>query len=518
MSARRAAGCFAPFSTPTNSTCRKQPSRHDADRRDLLAAWLAYTTSAGGLDAYDTTIGRSPLPPPAVKSPSYAWSQPSSTTHAVRAQLASSSPATRSSPYAAIVASRKRARATTCAAFSTTVRFLYAGLVRSASEAAGRPAVVAEPRLVVVDAHVAVVDRRAPDAAGRAGTRRGTAVEPRGAYGVEDARVERARLRNVLSTPNSASATGWSFVRIAWFSVAPASPGLQQLDLDTGLRGERREHRLRHRERVVRSAATHRLVHGLARSLDGPPLSARPHCRHGDREPRDERSPVSMSTRILLRRVASRAAHRARARRSPSVADQLVAHAPRRARMQRLAVAAGTRSPVGDARPRAGPPTASSVTRSPGSPRELGDRSRTTDARRRVADDRLEMRGRAKSGEREQRAGSRGSGRGARPRRRRPRHVRPPAGWPRRRSASSRSVKSLSAGMRARSSRRPRSPPRRSAGSTESKSPTTRSTCEPERLAPDAARSRPRRRPRRRQQSRRAGTASTGSPPASTTA
>ncbi len=64
-----AARCFAPRSTPTNSTCRKQVDKITPTRGTDRCGWL-YTTSAGGLDAYDTTIGRFPFPPPALKSPS----------------------------------------------------------------------------------------------------------------------------------------------------------------------------------------------------------------------------------------------------------------------------------------------------------------------------------------------------------------------------------------------------------------------------------------------------------------
>ena len=94
----------------------------------------------------------------------------------------------------------------------------------------GRPAVVTEPRRVVDDAHVALVDRR--DAVLRVDLhrRRAPSRDPRATYGSKMP-ASSARVRNVLSTPNSASATGLSLRRIASFTITPASPGWTSLTL-----------------------------------------------------------------------------------------------------------------------------------------------------------------------------------------------------------------------------------------------------------------------------------------------
>src|SRR4051794_3234643 len=112
-------GCFAPRSTPTNSTCRK----HDDSTAAMPGAVFggsAYTTSAGGLDAYDTTIGRLPPPPPAVKSPLYACSHPSSTSTSL-ARNRSQYWCQPVVPYFSIVARRKPSPGDDCAGSSTTV-------------------------------------------------------------------------------------------------------------------------------------------------------------------------------------------------------------------------------------------------------------------------------------------------------------------------------------------------------------------------------------------------------------
>ena len=59
------------FNTPANSICSKHDDSTTATRGSSRGG-SEYTTSAGGLEAYDTTIGRSPGPPPAVKSVWYA--------------------------------------------------------------------------------------------------------------------------------------------------------------------------------------------------------------------------------------------------------------------------------------------------------------------------------------------------------------------------------------------------------------------------------------------------------------
>src|SRR5581483_7825930 len=71
--------CAAPCSTPTNSTWRKHVSV-TTPTSVVCFGGLANTTSAGGLVAYDTTIGRVPVPPlPTLNSLLYAWSHPSTT-------------------------------------------------------------------------------------------------------------------------------------------------------------------------------------------------------------------------------------------------------------------------------------------------------------------------------------------------------------------------------------------------------------------------------------------------------
>ena len=61
------ARCLVPFRMPTNSICRKQaPSATIAAVGGSLTGLVASITSKGGLDEYDTTIGR--VPPWAVNS------------------------------------------------------------------------------------------------------------------------------------------------------------------------------------------------------------------------------------------------------------------------------------------------------------------------------------------------------------------------------------------------------------------------------------------------------------------
>ena len=111
-----------------------------------------------------------------------------------------------------------------------------------------------EPRLVVVEADVAVVDRRHPVLVGSSWNAGVDVAQPRRRVRLEDAGVE-PRERNVLSTPKSTSPSGLSFVRIAWFTIAPASPALQHLHGEAGLLGESVEQAFDDRERVVREQA-----------------------------------------------------------------------------------------------------------------------------------------------------------------------------------------------------------------------------------------------------------------------
>ncbi len=61
-SASAPSGFAAPSSTPAYSTCRKQVSS------SALVVLAPSLTVNAGEESYDSTIGRSPLPPPWVKS------------------------------------------------------------------------------------------------------------------------------------------------------------------------------------------------------------------------------------------------------------------------------------------------------------------------------------------------------------------------------------------------------------------------------------------------------------------
>src|SRR5262249_24489353 len=67
LNARAPSGFLACASTHANSYCKKHVDV-TTPTRGVSCCGLENTTLAGGLDAYETTIGRSPLPPPAVKS------------------------------------------------------------------------------------------------------------------------------------------------------------------------------------------------------------------------------------------------------------------------------------------------------------------------------------------------------------------------------------------------------------------------------------------------------------------
>ena len=126
MNARAPCGLSAFFNTPANSYCRKQESSTTATRGSSRFG-SEYTTSAGGLDAYETTMGRSPGPPPAVKSVWYASVQSFTTrTPLIRSlrQYSCHDMSPVSSGKAAIVASRNRRPGDDVDAFSTTVRSL----------------------------------------------------------------------------------------------------------------------------------------------------------------------------------------------------------------------------------------------------------------------------------------------------------------------------------------------------------------------------------------------------------
>ena len=79
ISARAPFSFFAPSRTPASSTCRKQVAVTAAVGA-VFVGFVANITSAGGLVAYETTIGRLPLLPPAPENCAvYASSQPSTT-------------------------------------------------------------------------------------------------------------------------------------------------------------------------------------------------------------------------------------------------------------------------------------------------------------------------------------------------------------------------------------------------------------------------------------------------------
>ena len=66
MNARAPFVLCAPLRTPAYSTCRKQVS----SRALVVGRVFPSGIVNGGDEAYDSTIGRSPLPPPPVKSTS----------------------------------------------------------------------------------------------------------------------------------------------------------------------------------------------------------------------------------------------------------------------------------------------------------------------------------------------------------------------------------------------------------------------------------------------------------------
>src|SRR5438874_2250821 len=127
--------------TPTATSTWLKPDDETTPIDGTVFLPFENTTSAAGSVAYDTTIGRSPLPPPAVKSVSYACVQSSSTRTPLvrRARQYDFQPEL---PCCLIVASRNARPGEDVAGFSTMVSFLYAGLARSAIDegGAGRPA------------------------------------------------------------------------------------------------------------------------------------------------------------------------------------------------------------------------------------------------------------------------------------------------------------------------------------------------------------------------------------------
>ena len=79
INARAPFSFFAPARTPANSICRKHVDATAAVGA-VFGGVVANMTSAGGLVAYETTIGRLPLLPPAPENCAvYASSQPSTT-------------------------------------------------------------------------------------------------------------------------------------------------------------------------------------------------------------------------------------------------------------------------------------------------------------------------------------------------------------------------------------------------------------------------------------------------------
>ena len=101
MNFRMPAGFAAPSRTPAYSTWRK----HVSSRACVVGSVLPSGIVNGGEEEYDVTIGRSPWPPPAVKSTSKASDQPA----VILASLAISlvQYTGHASPYFATVASRK---------------------------------------------------------------------------------------------------------------------------------------------------------------------------------------------------------------------------------------------------------------------------------------------------------------------------------------------------------------------------------------------------------------------------
>ena len=119
---------------------------------------------------------------------------------------------------------------------------MYAGFVRSSSVVGTASFCFGEPLLVVVDAHVAVVDRRERGASGRAGTRRAPSASAARRVRLEDARVERAGEERVVDAEEHvADRVVLGEDRLVERRARVA--GLQDLHLDAGLLRERGEHR-----------------------------------------------------------------------------------------------------------------------------------------------------------------------------------------------------------------------------------------------------------------------------------
>ena len=69
MSAAASSGWSVPRRMPANSTCWKQPAWRAAVGDSSASGSGPKTTSAAGLEAYETTMGRSPSPEPPEKPP-----------------------------------------------------------------------------------------------------------------------------------------------------------------------------------------------------------------------------------------------------------------------------------------------------------------------------------------------------------------------------------------------------------------------------------------------------------------
>ena len=268
-------------------------------------------------------------------------------------------------------------------------------------------------------------------------------------------------------------------------SAAPASPACSTFTLMPVCFVNAREHRLRHRERVVGDERDRRSRRRPRRR------TRRSAATSGVRDGDEQQCERGVSRACISGSVGSRGAtgrcglhgeqHAAgRARRVASRRDELVAHAAGRAGMQRLAVQREAQARR-CATPCGGPADREQRDRArPASPCEL-DARRARRATRGVADARLDRAASAKSSATRAGARWRGSGRAAR---------RAPPTTTTRVGAASRAAREreLEVGgvLRRRVALDRRRPPRSAAssaaGSTESRSPTTRSTRRPSAL------------------------------------
>ena len=241
----RARRAGRPRTRPGGST-RPRP-RPSAPSSSGLEAKI---TSAAGLVAYETTIGRLPGLPGGARELLRVRLLPAvDDEHAVRAERRQY-PSQPSSPKRPTVASRKASPGVEVAGFSTTSRLRYAGLGELLERAGGSIPRSREPRAVDVEADLAVVDRR--HAVVRVGVAPGRRCSsPSEAYS-SNRSPSSARERRLSSIPKMTSPCGSPAVRSARLSVSSASPAWRIRSVSPLSSSNAALHLLRDRERVVR--------------------------------------------------------------------------------------------------------------------------------------------------------------------------------------------------------------------------------------------------------------------------